>query len=213
MTFTVGLTGGIGSGKTTVARIFADHKVGIIDADVIAHTLTAEGGIAMPELEATFGTKYIQANGALNREMMRELAFSDPCARARLEAILHPLIRKHAREQIISLLGQHAYLICVVPLLLESNEWADIVHRVLVVDCSIDTQIRRVLKREQLNETQIRAIIASQAPREHRLRLADDVIHNDLDDTEALKKDVERFHQRYLQMAARFERIDVDRLV
>ncbi len=202
--FTVGLTGGIGSGKTTAANLFAAHGAAIIDTDVIAHQLTAPDGKAIAAIRDTFGNDFIAANGAMNRVKMREHVFSDHSAKLRLEAILHPLIRSEtalAAEQAVG-----AYLILVVPLLVESGNWQQRASRILVVDCDETTQIQRVLHRDTqkdahstLNEAQVRAIMATQASRQQRLAIADDVITNNVD-TASLEQQVTQLHAFYLSL-------------
>jgi dephospho-CoA kinase len=197
--FSVGLTGGIGSGKTTVADMFAARGAALVDTDLIAHQLTAPGGAAIAEIHAQFGAAFLTADGAMDRARMRAYVFSEPSAKARLEAILHPLIRIETERAAQAAEG--AYLLFVVPLLVESRGWRDRVSRILVVDCDEQTQVRRVIGRSGLPEAQVRAIMANQATREQRLAAADDVITND-GDTLALVPQVDRLHARYLALAA-----------
>lgn len=197
--FSVGLTGGIGSGKTTVADMFAAHGASIIDTDQIAHSLTASHGAAMPALLAEFGAGFATPDGALDRARMRKLVFSDPGARTRLEAILHPKIRDATAAAAAIATGP--YTIFVVPLLVESGTWRERVSRVLVVDCPEPRQLERVMTRNGLQEAQVRAIMAAQATREQRLAAADDVILND-DGLERLASQVERLHRSYMDYAA-----------
>jgi len=201
--FSVGLTGGIGSGKSTVADLFAQRGAAIIDTDLIAHRLCAPGGAAVKAIRAQFGSAFIGADGAMDRAAMRAKVFSDPVAKQRLEAILHPLIR--AETERAAQQAQGDYLMPVVPLLVESGDWARRVTRVLVVDCPEELQIRRVIQRNRLSETQVRAIMAQQATRAARLAAADDVIVNDAD-ASALVPQVERLHALYLSLAAKFSR-------
>lgn len=198
--FSVGLTGGIGSGKTTVADMFAARGAAIIDTDQIAHQLTAPGGSAIPEIRAEFGEAFLTADGAMDRSRMRAYVFSEPSAKARLEAILHPLIRIDTERAAAE--AQGTYLIFAVPLLVESGSWKQRVSRVLVVDCAEETQVRRVMMRSGLGEPQVRAIMAAQATRQQRLAAADDVIDND-GDALALVPQVDRLHALYLDLAAR----------
>lgn len=197
--FSIGLTGGIGSGKSAVADMLARRGAAIIDTDQIAHALTAPGGAAMPQIAASFGDNFLTSEGALNRAAMRERVFSDPEAKRRLEAILHPLISQQTRAEAER--AQGAYLVFVVPLLVESGRWKDRVDRVLVVDCPEALQVERVMHRSQLTAEQVRAIMAAQASREQRLAVADDVIVND-QPLPALEQAVEALHQRYLALAA-----------
>jgi dephospho-CoA kinase len=197
--FVVGLTGGIGSGKSTVADLFATQGVPLVDTDLIAHRITAPQGIAMPQIAAEFGDAFVAPNGSLDRARMRTLVFSDEGARKRLEAITHPLIRAETeREQCEA---QGPYVIVVVPLLVESGNWKTRVNRVLSVDCGVETQISRVMNRNGFSREQVLAIIARQATREARLAAADDVIDNDNVPLETLKAQVEAQHRAYLSLA------------
>jgi len=196
--FAVGLTGGIGCGKSTVADLFAARGAGIVDTDVLAHQLTAPGGGAMPALVQEFGANFATPDGALDRTRMRDLVFADPGARARLEGILHPMIRAATLDAAMSVAG--AYVIFVVPLLVESGTWRSRVQRVLAIDCQEATQIARVMARNGLPEAQVKAIMAAQASRADRLAAADDVIDND-GGQDALAPQVERLHQFYLTQA------------
>ena len=199
--FSIGLTGGIGSGKTTVADMFAARGVPVIDTDLIAHQITAPGGIAMPLIEGTFGPEYIAADGSLDRAKMRARVFSDNTAKAQLESITHPLIRAESERQRNA--AQGPYHIVVVPLLIEAGERASKVERILVVDCPVDTQIERVIRRNAFTRDQVLAIIARQATREARLAAADDVVVNDSAATlETLQREVEALHARYVAMAS-----------
>jgi dephospho-CoA kinase len=199
MMFAVGLTGGIGSGKTTVADLFAAQGVAIVDTDFIAHGITAPNGAAMPLIEQAFGAEFVTAEGALDRAKMRALIFSDDTAKARLEAITHPLIRAETERERNAATGP--YLIIVVPLLVESGTWKARVDRVLTVDCSVDTQIERVMRRNAFAREQVLAIIDKQATREARLAAADDVIVNENAPLEALAAQVDRLHRQYLALA------------
>ena len=197
--FAVGLTGGIGSGKSTVADLFAAHGVPLVDTDLIAHRITAPHGIAMPQIAAEFGDSFVAADGSLDRARMRTLVFSDDGARRRLEGITHPLIRAETeREQREA---QGPYVIVVVPLLVESGSWKTRVNRVLTVDCSVETQISRVMSRNGFSREQVLAIIARQATREARLVAADDIIDNDNAPLKSLKAQVDAQHRVYLSLA------------
>jgi dephospho-CoA kinase len=198
--FSVGLTGGIGCGKSTVADLFAARGATVIDTDQIAHALTAPHGAAMPALVAEFGAGMATPEGALDRARMRALVFADPGARTRLEAILHPRIRDATAAA--ALLATGPYVIFAVPLLIESGNWRERVSRILVVDCAEQTQVARVMARNALPEAQVRAIMAAQATRAQRLAAADDVIVND-DGIDALLPQVERLHTQYLAYAKR----------
>jgi dephospho-CoA kinase len=196
--FLVGLTGGIGSGKSTVADLFASRGVTLVDADVISHELTGPGGGAMSAIEEAFGASVVASDGRLDRAAMRQLAFSDPASRARLQAILHPMIRQASEARIAAATGP--YVLSVVPLLVESGNWRQRVDRVLVVDCTEEVQVARVLKRSGLSREEVLAIMASQASRAQRLAAADDVIDNS-GQAGALDEQVAVLHQRYLQAA------------
>ncbi|MBD8722023.1 dephospho-CoA kinase [Oxalobacteraceae sp. CFBP 13708] len=197
-TFSVGLTGGIGCGKSTVADLFAALGATIVDTDVIAHALTAPQGAAMPAIVAEFGPDFAQPDGALDRARMRTLVFSDATARARLEAILHPRIR--AATEAAGQAATGAYVIYVVPLLIESGSWRERVTRVLAIDCSEDTQVARVMQRSHLSADEVRAIMATQVTRARRLAEADDVVDNDAG-LEALRAQVQALHERYLALS------------
>lgn len=196
--FSVGLTGGIGSGKTMVADMLAARGAAVIDTDQIAHQLTTPDGAAMPSILAQFGQGFLTSGGAMDRVKMREAVFSDPAAKRRLESILHPLIRSETERA--SAQSQGAYRVFVVPLLVESGTWKQRVSRVLVVDCPEQVQISRVMSRSGLSEAQVRAIMAAQVPREKRLAAADDIILND-GEVAALEPQVNRLHALYMALA------------
>ena len=196
----VGLTGGIGSGKTTVANLFGGLGVPLIDTDLIAHALTGPGGMAMSAIREAFGAGVISTDGRLDRAAMRELAFKDPESRKRLEAILHPMIREETWRQIAEA-SSHPYAIVVVPLLVESGSWQGWLGRVLVVDCPVEVQVERVMQRSGLPREQVEAIIAVQIPRDRRLAAADEVIDNS-GDPSTLPGRVRPIHARFLQLAA-----------
>ncbi|WP_028220120.1 dephospho-CoA kinase [Paraburkholderia oxyphila] len=195
----VGLTGGIGSGKSTVADLFAARGVPLVDTDVIAHRITAPHGMAMAAIAAQFGPEFVAADGSMDRARMRALVFGDESARNRLEAITHPLIRAETERETREANGP--YVIVVVPLLVESGSWKTRVDRVLAVDCSVETQIARVMRRNGFTREQVLAIIARQATREARLAAADDVIVNDGATLETLAQDVQTLHERYLALS------------
>jgi dephospho-CoA kinase len=197
--FVVGLTGGIGSGKSTVADRFALLGATLVDTDLIAHQLTGPAGTAMPELIDAFGPAIAAADGRLDRAVMRERAFGDPGARKRLESILHPMIRAAAERQVGESIGP--YVITVVPLLIESGNWKQRADRVLVVDCPEDIQIERVMARSGLARDQVLAIIGAQASRDQRLAAADDVIDNRGEPGD-LDAQIAPIHRRYVELAA-----------
>jgi dephospho-CoA kinase len=186
---TIGLTGGIGSGKSTVAALLVAQGAHLVDTDAIARSLTAPGGAAMPAVAQAFGPAFVAPDGALDRARMRALAFADAGAKARLEAILHPLIGAEASRQAASAGGRP--VVFDVPLLTPGSAWRARVARVLVVDCSEDTQAARVAARPGWDEALARSVIAQQIPRAQRRALADAVIHNDGLTLEALGAEVQ----------------------
>lgn len=196
----VGLTGGIGSGKSTAADAFGRLGAGIVDADEISRSLTAAGGSAIAPIRSHFGASFITSDGALDRARMRALVFDDHQAREQLEAILHPLVQ--AQSEIACRRVEGLYVMLVVPLLIESGTYHRRVHRLCVVDCPEPLQVSRVMSRNALPEYQVRAIIASQASRSARLALADDVIDNS-GSQEHLLAQVDELHQRYGALARR----------
>lgn len=180
MALRIGLTGGIGSGKSTVLAMLAQLGAAAIDADAISRGTTAAGGAAIAEIARVFGKDFITPEGALHRERMRERTFSDPEARKQLEAIIHPLVGAESSRQVDAAIAAGAKCIVFdIPLLVESGRWRRQVDRVLVVDCAVETQVARVMQRSGLAEDAVRAIIAAQATREERLAAADAVICND----------------------------------
>jgi dephospho-CoA kinase len=180
MTLRVGLTGGIGSGKSTVLAMLAQLGAWAIDADAISRSTTSAKGPAIDEIARIFGAEFITAEGALHRERMRQHTFSNPQARKQLEAIIHPLVGAESARQVDAALAAGAKCIVFdIPLLVESGRWRQQVDRVLVVDCSIETQVSRVMQRSGLDEGAVRAIVAAQATRAQRLAAADAVICNE----------------------------------
>ena len=205
--YCVGLTGGVGSGKSTVAGLFAALGVAVIDTDQIAHEITQAGGAAMPALRAVFGPDMIGPDGGLDRARMRKLVFADSESRRRLESILHPLILAEARRRIVASAGS-PYALLVVPLLVETGAYRQLVDRVLVVDCDETQQLQRTASRPGLSEADARAIMGAQASRADRLACADDVLDNRAD-VLALRRQVESLHQRYLALAREHGGVDV----
>ncbi len=199
--FAVGLTGGIGSGKSAVADRFAALGAAIVDTDAIAHALTAAGGAAIEAIAREFGPDYIDAAGSLDRPRMRERVFNDPQAKAKLEAILHPRIREAALAAAARAAARAPYVVFVVPLLVESGTWRSRVERLLVIDCSAATQEARVCARSGLDAALVRRIIAQQASRAERLAAADDVLVNEGTLAQVAPR-VQRLHARYLERAA-----------
>ena len=199
MTFIVGLTGGIGSGKSAAATLFEQLGAAVVHTDAIAHALTAPGGAAIEPIRAVFGDEIVDPRGALDRAAMRRRVFADARAKARLEGILHPMIRDEADRCCAA--ARSAYVVLVVPLLVESGGYRSRVQRVAVVDCPEDVQVARVMARSGLSAEEARAIMAAQVGRQARLAVADDVIDNG-GSLDALRPQVEALHRRYLEMAA-----------
>ncbi len=200
MPWIVGLTGGIGAGKTLASNAFASLGVPVIDTDLISHALTAPNGLAIDAIRQQFGDEIFNDAGQLDRAKMRELVFKDTQKRQALEAILHPLIAQVAMASI----AQHSdapYVILAVPLLAESPVWLDRCDRVLVIDCEVETQIERVMARSGLSREQTQAIIMSQASREARKAIANEVIVNE-STPEHVTQQVTRLHDFYLRMAS-----------
>ena len=198
MGLVVGLTGGIGSGKSVAAAEFGRLGATVVDTDEIAHALTQAGGAAVAQVRRLFGDDFVDATGAMDRAKMRALAFRDPAAKKKLELLLHPMIRAESERRIAAASGP--YVVHVVPLLVESPGYRQRVARVLVVDCPDDLQVERVRQRSSLAEDEVRRIIASQAQREARLAAADDVIDNS-GSLDALHKQVGELHAKYLELS------------
>jgi dephospho-CoA kinase len=198
MPFSVGLTGGIASGKSSAAEMFGELGAAVVDTDAIAHELTRAGGPAIGAIRDAFGAEFILADGSLDRESMRRLVFRDPAAKAKLEAILHPLIREQSRSRVAG--ARQPYVVLVVPLLFETGACRDLVQRVLVVDCDEERQLTRAMHRSRLSAAEVRAIMAAQLPRAERVGHADDVLDND-GDMEALRRQVTQLHAKYLMLA------------
>ena len=196
--FAVGLTGGIGCGKTLVANMFEALGATVIDTDRLARQLTDTGGAAVPAIRARFGDPFFSAAGAMDREKMRAHVFANPSARIALESILHPLIRCEAEQAASRAVGN--YVIFVVPLLIESGQWQQRVSRILVVDCPEALQMSRVMARNGFSEQEVKAIMAAQASRAERLAAADDVIEND-QTLQSLEPQITRLHGVYCAMA------------
>lgn len=197
-TLLVGLTGGIGSGKSTVCSFLAQIGAAVVDADAIARETTAPGGVAIPAIRSAFGPGFIADDGGLNRVRMRELAFHDADAKRRLEAIIHPLVGLVTQQRINEAIkSMRACVVLDIPLLVESGHWRTKLHRVLVVDCDEQTQIDRVIARSGLAQDEIRRIIASQASRRSRLSSADVVLNNQNRSMEALGHDVRQLAEPF----------------
>lgn len=195
----VGLTGGIGSGKSVVAQRFAELGVPVVDTDEIAHCLTAAGGMAMPAIEAAFGSEAVEASGAMNRTVIRARVFEDPAQRAVLEGILHPLIFSESMRELEA--SRHDYAILAVPLLFRSPRYTPVIWRALLVDCDESLQLQRVMQRSALPEAQIRAIMATQLTRAERQALANDIIVNN-GSLDALRLQVDQKHRYYHEILA-----------
>ena len=199
--FVIGLTGGIGSGKSEAAKIFADLGVPVTDVDVISHALTAANQPLLADIVANFGKEYITAEGALNRGAMRKLVFNDVAARDQLNAILHPAIYQQAVLQLQAnqthINKSTPYQILVIPLLFESPRYAPHIDRILLIDCDEATQIARVQLRSNLTKAEIKKIISAQTPRDKQLKLANDVIENGGNVAE-LREKILLIHQKYL---------------
>ena len=198
--YIIGLTGGIGSGKSTVADLFVARGVQLVDTDQLAHELTAAHGLAMPPLIAAFGDEIADAQGALDRRLMRQRIFSDPAAKQQLEAILHPMIRQQASERCLA--ATSPYVILAVPLLIESGDYQSRCDRIAVVDCPESLQIERVMQRSGLTREEVLRIMQNQATRASRLAAADDVIEN-AGERQTLSAQIEKLHADYLARAAK----------
>lgn len=198
--YCIGLTGGVGSGKSTAARLFASLGADLVDTDAIAHALTAADGAAMPTIAAAFGQAVIAADGGLDRAAMRDRVFSDGDTRRRLERILHPLILTEARHQVAR--SRAPYVILIVPLLLENlAAYRPLMDRIVVVDCDEQQQIERTARRPGIGIEQARAILAAQSPRAARLAIADDILDNRTGPSE-LKDQIGRLHRAFLAHSA-----------
>lgn len=194
----MGLTGGIGSGKTTVANLFAELGINLVDADIVARQVVAVGQPALTEIARHFGPAILQPDGSLNRAILRERIFSDTAAKSWLDQLLHPLIR----QQLLLELQQanSAYVLLVAPLMIE-NGLTTLLDQLLIVDVEPNTQILRTTSRDRVSNQQVEAIMAAQCDRERRLQLADQIINNDQDPA-VLPEKVRQLHQIYLAMAA-----------
>lgn len=198
MVYCVGLTGGIGCGKSTVAQAFEALGAAMIDTDTISHALTQAGAPGYQEIIRQFGPDFVLPQGGLDRAKLRALIFSDVTAKAKLESILHPLIQAQVQSE---LKHCHApYAVVVVPLLFETKSYLPLVQRKLVVDCDESSQIARTMTRSHLSEAEVRAIMATQLPRQERLQQADDIIRNE-NNLEMLRLSVEALHDQYTAFA------------
>lgn len=202
MPLVIALTGGVGSGKSSVAAIFKELGAAVVDTDEIAHQLTASGQPGAHAIGAQFGAEYLRANGALDRDRMRELVFSDPAAKKKLEAILHPMIRAEVNTKIRAAVenAQAPYVVIAVPLLIETGAYRDLAQRILVIDCDEKQQNARVMRRNGLSAAEVQNIMANQASRAERLKHADDIVRNDADLVK-LRANVVALHGKYLALA------------
>jgi dephospho-CoA kinase len=196
----IGLTGGIGSGKTTISNLFAELGVPVIDMDIIARQLVMPGQAALQEIIATFGNGIRSKSGELDRNKLRKLIFADERKRKQLEAILHPRIRQTVDKRLSEL--TYPYCIIVIPLLFETGR-QDTIDRILVIDTSVEDQIKRTMDRDDVDQEQVKRIISSQVDRQTRLNHADDIIHN-TDDISSLSSQVSALHKKYLELAPNF---------
>lgn len=196
--YVVGLTGGVGSGKSAAAACFAELGAAVVDTDAIAHELCRPGGTAIPAIESAFGSEVINPDGSLNRPRMRALAFGDEQVRHRLESILHPLIRDESRHRLRAI--EAPYAVLVVPLLIETGVYRSECDRILVIDCPEDLQIQRVMARSGLAASEVQRIIAAQVDRASRVAAADDIIDNS-GELAQLRRHVAALHEVYLDAA------------
>ncbi|OIP09726.1 MAG: dephospho-CoA kinase [Betaproteobacteria bacterium CG2_30_59_46] len=194
----IGLTGGIGSGKSSVARILSTLGAAVIDTDEIAHRLTEKGTPALSAIIEQFGSSYQLPDGNLDRARLRKRVFSDHAALAKLETLLHPLIKQQVVSEMAE--AQGPYLVLVIPLFIETGAYRDLVDRVLVVDCDENQQISRTMSRSQLSAEEVRSIMAQQAPRAERIRQADDILPN-RGSSEYLEEYAQELHRYYLTLA------------
>jgi dephospho-CoA kinase len=196
----IGLTGGIGSGKTAVSDLLGELGAGIIDTDLISHQITAPGGVAIPLIAKAFGADFIDPQGALNRPKMRALVFGDADARQVLEQITHPLIQQETTKQAFELAKSGVpYLVFVVPLLIESGSWINLIDYLVVVDCSEETQIQRVMHRNNMTRSDVENVLNAQTSRNARLAVANAVIENQ-GSLDELKSEVLNLHQQLLKI-------------
>lgn len=199
MNLVIGLTGGIGSGKSTAAQMFAKLGAEIIDTDAISHQLTAPRGAALTAIQNAFGTEVMGADGSLDRAAMRQKVFENPPVRKQLEDILHPLIRQAVTTR-LNQASNAPYRMVVVPLLFETGAYQSVIQRTLVIDCPEALQISRATSRSSLSEHAVRQIMAAQCSREQRLALADDLVCND-SGLEKLREEVLALHKKYIALA------------
>lgn len=198
MALVVGLTGGIGSGKSSAGKIFMELGIDVIDTDQISHELTQSGGAAIPAIRSQFGDEFIAVDGALDRIKMRQLVFSDNHQRSKLEALLHPLILKETTRRIHQY--HSPYIIVAIPLLFETDDYNHLIQRTLVIDCDEHLQITRTIARSNLSAEEVKAIMASQVSRWKRLEMADDIIINN-QTIDHLRAQITELHKTYLSLS------------
>ncbi len=196
--FTVGLTGGIASGKTTVSKLFAGHQVPVVDTDIISRSLLEPGKLAYDQVVAHFGDRILSTTNAIDRSRLRQIVFSEPDEKTWLETMLHPLIFRHSHDAIIQY-SKASYVLAVVPLLLETNFQA-LVDRILVVDCPPETQIKRLKKRDSIDSALAQKMLSQQMDHAQRLARAQDIIDNRGEDADLVSQ-VAKLHQTYLELA------------
>ncbi len=200
MALTVGLTGGIGCGKSSAAEIFTELGIDVVDTDQIAHELTQSNGTAIASIRNLFGDVFITREGALDRKKMRQLIFADNSRRAQLEALLHPLILEETVRRIQR--SQSPYVVVAIPLLFETSDYDYLIQRILVIDCDEQLQIKRTMARSRLSAKEVKTIMAAQISRQHRLKNADDIVVNNRD-IGYLKEQILQLHQNYLILSSR----------
>lgn len=199
----IGITGGIGSGKSSVAKILARYlQTYTISADEVAHSLTNKNGAGIPYVRKVFGEEYILPDGSMNRNKMREVVFTDPQKKQELEYMLKPLIHSRLLREIEECLTKHSFAVVEIPLLVESGDWSEKCDEIVVVDCSVETQIKRVKVRNNLQEDEIKAIIANQVTSEERKKVATQVIMNDGEGTKELELKVQLLALKFLEKMA-----------
>lgn len=199
MPLVIGLTGGIGSGKSAAARFFEELGAGIVDTDAIAHNITAKGGIAIPAIRRALGHELIGPDGALDRARTRARVFEDPEARKTLETVLHPIIRQEVARQVAAM--HSPYVVVVIPLLFETGGYRELLSRITVVDCPEEVQVARTMNRSGLSESEVRRIVAAQVPRSTRLAGADDILDN-AGGLEDLRNQVRALHRHFLELGS-----------
>lgn len=197
MAFAIGVTGGIGCGKTTATDFFKQYGIEIIDTDEISHELTKMNAVGTLRIRDEIDSDFV-IDGVLDRKILREAVFKNPEIKKQLEHILHPMIREEVKNRYEN--SKSPYCLIVVPLLFETNAYPDLLKRILAIDCDEETQIQRVMNRSQLSREQILAIMSNQVDRKTRISRADDILINE-NDREYLRQQVEILHEKYLKLA------------